>query len=148
MVTRSQIITSHLQGAVRVWKSQSRHISTSLRHALISFLSSPRPHFLYRTSGPPEPPSSVGTFPPPDHRVIYTSSVRFGILRSLINDLLHSLLIRVERERKGIWYFIRIPISCCESHKLLFLGSTQNMKHDIIQNINTQEQLKDRNTYI
>ena len=36
-------------------------------------------------------------------------------------------------------FFTRIPV---------FLGSTQNMEHDIIQNINTQEQLKDRTTYI
>jgi hypothetical protein len=38
------------------------------------------------------------------------------------------------------WYFVRIPISCCKSSSYSSWGSTQNMKHDVIQNINRQEQ--------
>ena len=33
-----------------------------------------------------------------------------------------------------------------QKQKLLFLGSKQNMKHDKIQNMNRQEQLKDKTT--
>ena len=46
----------------------------------------------------------------------------------------------------GIWYFIRIPISCCESRSYSSWGSTQNIKHDIIHDINRHKQLKDRTT--
>ena len=35
-----------------------------------------------------------------------------------------------------------------QKQQLLFLRSTQNMKHDIIQNISRQEQLKVRTIYI
>jgi hypothetical protein len=43
----------------------------------------------------------------------------------------------------GHWYLIRISM---RKQQLLFLGSSHNMKHSIIQNINKQEQLKDRTT--
>jgi hypothetical protein len=48
--------------------------------------------------------------------------------------------------QSGIWYFIRIPISCCKSSSYSSWGPQKTwntIENDIIQNINRQEQLKE-----